>query len=147
MPKISFVRVESTLGDTLRKIFIDRLAELTTIVSLINEPQSKIQPEKIETVIKHFQIELKRFKEKELKLYPRLGLSPEEENKFFGSYLSFTADDWNRLKTLKEKIDELKKELFGEESPKEEYDLQVEKERRRHLNKRFNVREGWLPLQ
>ena len=55
-------------------------------------------------------------------------------------------EDWLRLKALKLRIDELKHELYGQESIDAEYDDQVDQERRRHINKRFNIRDGWLPL-
>ena len=66
------------------------------------------------------------------------------------SYLStpaeFTAEEWLFLRALKLRIDELKKELYGEEIIKAEDEERVTKERKRHINKRFNIRDDWLPL-
>jgi hypothetical protein len=48
--------------------------------------------------------------------------------------------------SIKIRIDELKHELYGQESLDAEYDEHIAHERRRHINKRFNIRDGWLPL-
>ena len=38
MPKVSFTKVENLFNETLRKMLIDRLVELATIVALIHDP-------------------------------------------------------------------------------------------------------------
>lgn len=146
MAKVSFSKVENSFTDALRKILIDRLFDLAVIVTLINDPRSKIPPKIVKQLIDSLQTELKTLKEKDIKLYQRLELTPEQEVKFYGSYTEFSSEDWDRLRLLKERIEELKGELYGLESPKPEYEEQVNKERLKHINKRFNIREGWLPL-
>ena len=52
---------------------------------------------------------------------------------------------WKKIKRLKEQMDKHRAELA--EPMEEGIDEKiVEAERLKHINKRFNVREGWMPL-
>lgn len=146
MAKISFVKIENLFDEALRKILIDHLSELSTIVSLIQNPDSSLDETSTKKILDKFRSELEKLKKKELKLYEKLELSQEEENRFFDITKKFNSEDWNRLKLLRDRIDELKKELYGEITSNEQFDQQVENERTKHKNKRFNVKESWLPL-
>lgn len=146
MPKISFTKVEDSFSQSLRKILVDRLSELATIVTLIHDPRSKVPKKIVDDIITKFHQELISMKEKDIQLYQNLELKPEEEAKFLGPMQNLASEDWERLKILKERIEDLKKELFGQDVSNPELDAQVEKEKIKHINKRFNIREGWLPL-
>jgi hypothetical protein len=130
----------------LQKLVIDHLTELAAIANVIQDPHSNISSKAIEDIITRFQKELKKLKKQDPKLYERLNLSREEEKRFALPSKDFLQEDWINLRLLKLRIDELKHELYGQESLDAEYDKQVAKERRRHVNKRFNIRDGWLPL-
>lgn len=146
MVKQSFSKVEELLEETFRKIFIERLSELSAIASLISDPNSHFTPKYVNEIILKFQIELNKLKDHDKKLYERLELAPNEEKNFMRQASDFTTQDWERLKTLKERIDLLKFELFGEPKTTVEDEKHIEKQRRKHINKRYNVRDGWLPL-
>lgn len=147
MAKVSFVKMENMLTETLRKMMIDRLSELAAIVTLMQNAELKIQDTVIEQILKRFQTELEKIKKHDTFIYRSLEITDEDERKFSGSFKEFSLEDWKRLKILKEKIDELKKELHGlEPIHNATFDDQVETERLKHKNKRFNIREGWLPL-
>ena len=147
MAKISYSKIESIFSDALRKIMIDRLAELATIVDLIRDPEAKISEQYAKQILEKFRLELKKLKETDLKLYEKLNLSDEEEIKFSKELKEIDQENWFRLKALKERIDELKKEYTGEASNQSELtEEHIKKERVKHINKRYNVRDGWLPL-
>jgi hypothetical protein len=146
MAKVNFTKVENAFDRALQKLFIDHLSELAAIANVIQDPQTNLSSKTIEDIIIRFQKELKKLKKKDPKLYERLDLSPEDEQRFALPFNEFVQEDWLRLKSLKVRIDELKHELYGQESLDAEYEKQVSKERRRHINKRFNIRDGWLPL-
>lgn len=146
MAKVNFTKVEAAFENALQKITIDYLSELAAIATIIHDPNAQLSSKTIEEIIGRFQKELKKLKKHDAKLYSELRLTKEEEARFMLSPDQFTQADWLRLRTLKERIDDLKRELYGEEALNAEYDKQVVKERRRHINKRFNIREGWLPL-
>ncbi|WP_068467837.1 hypothetical protein [Candidatus Protochlamydia phocaeensis] len=144
--KVDFQKVENILSDTLQKIFIDHLSELAAIANLINEPETTLTKKMIDEIVSRFQTELKRLQEKDKKLYQKLELSAEDEQRFNLPAQQFTQDDWQRLKLFKERIDDLKRELLGEKAHNAQDEKRIEQERRRHVYKRFNIREGWLPL-
>lgn len=147
MPKISFTKVEMIFTEALRKMLIDRIAELATVVSLSHDSNAKISPKTVEKVLKSFQKELKLLKEKDKKLYDQLKLTEDDEQRFSKSVKDFNTEDWAMLKDFREKIEELKKEIQGPEPTTQEKDEQhIEKQRIKHINKRFNVRDDWLPL-
>lgn len=146
MAKISFSKVEDSFAQSLRKILIERLSELATIVTLIQDPRSKVPANVVEDIINKFHGELVTIKEKDVKLYEKLDLKPDEEAKFMGPMKNLSSEEWDQLKALKERIDVLKRELFGQDVPNTEYEKQVEEQRLKHINKRFNIRENWLPL-
>lgn len=147
MPKVNFTKVENAFDKALKKLMIDHLSELAAIANVIQDPQANISSKAIEEIITRFQKELKKLKKQDPKLYAKLALSEEEELRFALPAKDFLQEDWLRLKNLKLRIDELKHELYGEESLNAEYEKQVSKERRRHVNKRLNIRDGWLPLR
>ncbi len=146
MPKVNFSKVEKSFDRALQKLVIDYLSELATIADVIQDPKANITSKAIGEIIERFQKELKKLKKRDPKLFERLNLLPEEEQRFDLSAHEYLQEDWLRLKTLKLRIDELKHELYGQEHLDAKNEAQVVKERRRHINKRFNIREGWLPL-
>lgn len=145
MAKVNFSKVEKSFDRALQKLFIDNLSELAAIASAIQDSQKGL-PKGIEEIIGRFQKEMKKIKKQDPFLFEKLNLSPEDEKRFESPPTEYTQQDWLRLKALKLRIDELKHELYGQESIDAENDERVEKERRRHVNKRFNIRDGWLPL-
>lgn len=150
MPKISFTKVESILSETLLKMMVEKLNELATIITLVQDSQSKVPDKVIDHLFKKFQGEFQNLKTNANKIYMKLALTSEEETKFLGSWKDYSIEDWNRLKLLKEEIDHLRKDLYGSElSPEaaKQYEEHIEQERLKHINKRFNIRDGWLPLR
>lgn len=147
MSKVNFSKVENAFDRALQKLVIENLSELAAIANVIQDPQTNLSSKAIEEVIFRFQKELKKLKKHDPKLFARLNLSEEEEKRFTLPIKDYIQEDWLRLKALKLRIDELKKELYGEEALSAENEKQVNKERRKHVNKRFNIRDGWLPLR
>lgn len=146
MTKVSFEKIESLLEETFRKMFIQNLNELATITSLINDPRAHTTQQEIESIISRFQKELQFIKSKDKKLFHALQLSKEEEERLMMSMHDYSLEDWVLLKTLKERIKELKTELFGESATSESDLHHIEVQRKEHINKRHNVRKDWLPL-
>lgn len=146
MAKVNFSKVEKSFDRALQKLFVENLSELAAIANIIHEPKSTISSQSIEKIITRFQKELKKIKKQTPALFDKLELTSEEEERFARPVSEYVHEDWLRLKALKVRLDELKHELYGQELIDAKNDLQVAKERRRHVNKRFNIRDGWLPL-
>ena len=147
MPKVNFSKVEKSFDRALQKLVINHLSELAAIANVIHDPQSNITSKTIEEIIGRFQKELKKLKKRDSKLFEKLNLSPEDESRFNRPASEFLQEDWLRLKALKMRITELKHELYRQKRIEcANMTIQVDQERRRHINKRFNIRDGWLPL-
>lgn len=146
MAKVNFSKVEKSFDRALQKLLIDNLSELAAIANVIQDPEKGITSKTIEEVIGRFQKELKKIKKQDPILFGKLNLTQEDEARFGRPSNEYQQEDWHRLKELKLRIDDLKRELYGQESIDAENDNIVEKERRKHVNKRFNIRDGWLPL-
>gem|GEM_PF-940247 len=146
MTKINFSKVEKSFDQALQRLSIDRLSELATIANMVQDPTAHLASEAIEESVKRFQKELKKIHTQDPLLFEKLTLSSEEEERLNRPASEYSREDWLRLKALKVRIDELKHELYGQQRVDPESDHQIAHERRRHINKRFNVREGWLPL-
>jgi hypothetical protein len=145
MAKVNFTKVENAFDQALQKLFIDQLSELADIANVI-DPKATISSKSIEEIIGRFQKELKKIKKQDPKLYEKLNLNMEDEKRFALPSKEFAQEDWLRFKALKTRIDELKHELYGQKNLDASYEKQVTKERKRHINKRFNIRDDWLPL-
>lgn len=146
MTKVNFSKVEGSFDKALLKLQIENLTELATITDLIHIPGKRLSKKASEEIVVKFQQELDKFKRQDPKLFQRLNLTPEEEGRFAQSSADFTSEDWARIKELKGRIETLKKELHGKEKLAAEDETLISKERKKHINKRFNVRDDWLPL-
>ena len=140
MAKVNFTKVEDAFDKAAEKLFIDNLAELAAIADLTQDPKANLSSKAIEEIITRFQKELNQFKKQDPKLFEQLNLTKEDEERFALSSANFTQEDWLRLKTLKLRIEELKKELHGKSSDNAENETIVTKERKKHINKRTNAK-------
>jgi len=148
MPKVNFTKVEKSLSDALNKLHIENLSEVATIANAIHDLKTEQSEKDLDKIIQKFQKELKLIKKESLAVYKQLNLTDEEEKRLLElSYKEYASNDWKLVKQLKEHLDELKKELLGQKEVSKKDEEQIEKERVRHINKRFNTREGWLPLK
>ena len=147
MAKVNFTKVEKSFEHALQRLLIENLSELATIVDATESGDQKIANKAIEEIIERFQKQLQKIKKQEPSLFQKLNLTPEDEVRLELPPADYEQRDWLRLKELKTRIDELKHELYGKESINATHDAHIEKERRRHINKRFNIRDGWLPLK
>lgn len=144
MGKINFIKAEDAFDKALQKMFIDRLYALANPTDEIQDSQH--HQTSVDTIT-HFQKELKKLKKQDAKLYERLSLTEEDEKRLTQQVDAFTPEDWSRLETLKLKLNELKQELHDERVNADTDDShQISEERRRHIHKRHNIRDGWLPL-
>lgn len=149
MSKLDYNKAEKAFEKALNEIQIEQLSEVLSIAHLAHEPGAQLSDKAIDEIINRFRKQLKKLKKEDVKLYAKLELSPEEEERFSSTnpVESYSHDDWLILKKLRDRIAELKRELYGEEVINVENDQIITKERRKHINKRFNIREGWLPLK
>lgn len=86
------------------------------------------------------------FKKKKIKdIYTQLTTTKKEITDLEAKKI-LTDDDQKRILEILEKSKKLKEELLQKLGVGND-DALIEKERKKHINKRFNVKESWLPLQ
>jgi len=141
--KIDFSKVENIMTESLRKKNIEKFSELAIIVDLIQAPHQAAKPQLVEQIAKNFVKELYAL---DPIIFSQLDLSPEDEERFKQPPSSYTTQDWLLVKKLKERIEELKSHLIGQEKGDAEMEKEVEQMRKEQVYKRFNIRDGWLPL-
>lgn len=138
MPKTNYTKVEEVLEQGLRKMNIDQLFDET---GKTGPKELKAQKKLLETV----QREIKFFDSKKHKtLYEGLGLK-KQDIKALLSNAQLTPTEWEKIKEIKAKIDKYRRELAAQ-LPSETNENLIEQERVKHINKRYNVNDKWLPL-
>lgn len=142
MAKTNFTKVEEALAEGMRQMtkqHLHKLADSIHEVESAKSEKSLIEAKKKLVAILKF--EFNWMEKQDNTLYQKLGISKDEIKKIFETKDALTDEEFNRVKTLHEKLAELKKE-----SPPKSNDELIEKERVKHINKRFNVKDDWLPL-
>lgn len=137
MAKTNYTKVDAVLTQSLKKMAVDQLFEPKKTATTLSKSQQQLL-NSLKRDIKKFPTKThpKLYEQLELK---RLDLKKKIEN------TSFTQEDWQFLETVAKKIESYKQELLKQKPAIEDSSL-VEKERVKHVNKRFNVNEKWLPL-
>ena len=144
MAKTNFTKAESALDEGLRKMSVSNLCRLADIAANIGSPSSRSSPTETQRLlIQHLKIDLLRLKKKDNKIYSKLHIKKEALNTQFAHPESLTPEDWNALEVLRTKT----RELIAEYYPNESNEDLIEQEKSKHRNKRFNVKDTWLPLQ
>ncbi len=143
--KIDYVKIENDLAGTLLQLLINRLNELASLADMIKG--NKKLTKTVSKVVSSFKNELTRIQKKDGALFDCLDIDPEFLFRISRPIEEFSELEWSQILQLKDRIEELKKELRGKEVTTPEDDRRIEHERKRHVNKRFNVRDNWLPLK
>lgn len=151
MAKTNFTKVEEALAEGLRKITVTKLLEEADEASAGKEDSAVHAKEHQDREAAHaliltLQFDLKELSKKAKDVYTKLGIKKKELKKMIDDSESLTPQDWEKLKKLRSQIDDFKKDMT-KNHPQSTDDTLIEQERYKHLNKRFNVKDKWIPLQ
>lgn len=138
MAKTNFTKAENALNNEMIK----------TTVRQVNSMADKKNPNEIEStnkLIALLKFELAWLEKQDKNLLKNQGISKSEIKAFIQKKEALTKEDLDKLLIIKEKIEVFKKEI-NKKSAKTDDEL-VNKERNKHINKRFNTNDNWLPLQ
>lgn len=145
MSKTNFSKVESALEEGLRQITIKKLFKLADEASGI-DPTTKLETDSVLTLeqkrlLRALELNLERLQSKETGIFSKLGIKKSA----FKVLLAIPSEpkNWEVLQEIYTRSKELIKKHF----PTLTDEAQIEKELDRHINKRFNVNEKWLPLK
>ncbi|MGZ3632982.1 MAG: hypothetical protein ACXU9U_03210 [Parachlamydiaceae bacterium] len=158
MAKKNFTKVEDLLEAGLAKIKANRWGKIADIAQRVERPEMRKFVEKANAAAEKSVLDrtalihsihhaIKEYRDPQLKFYESIGIEKEQlQTLLVKKPEELTAEDEKCLQSLRLKIQEFKK-VFLENHPEERDEGLVEKERRKHINKRFNVNNKWLPLK
>lgn len=145
MAKTNFTKVEEVLEEGLRQMTVQHLHTLADSLSNIDSQKiDKSDAASLKKLITILKFELNWMETHDISLEKRIGIKKSDIKKLIEKAPPYSEEDLEKLKEIKEKIQNLKSEL-EKKSPVTNAQL-VEKERKKHINKRFNTNDKWLPL-
>jgi hypothetical protein len=154
MPKTNYTKVEEFLGQGLRKMMVEDLLNKTKNVNKPLNPEIQYAPEipKNNALIKAQQHlisalkrDLTRLQKKDQEVFTKLKIKKKQFKMMIEHPENLRPEDWETLKQIKIQVDQYKAELL-KQIPQATDENLVDIERNKHINKRFNVNEKWLPL-
>lgn len=144
MAKSNFSKVEKSLEDGLIKMTARHLKE--TSPSKNPKKEEKFKEDQIVAELSSLKQDLMLIKKYDQNMYKNLGFSLKDLKKILSNPTALTHEHYQKICEIKVKVKDLKKEIRTQKKT-EPNDTLIQKERIRHINKRFNVQEKWLPLQ
>ena len=146
MAKTNFTKVEEALVEGLRKLTISQLIEMADAASKEGKaiPAAKTLEAIQKALLSAIKRDLQKLHKQDPQIYTKIGIKKADIKNFAEKTL--TTEEWESIKQIKNKLDNYKKEI-SDKNPLDSDDQIIENERVKHVNKRFNVNEKWLPLK
>lgn len=142
MAKTNFLKAEEALTAALQKMSVEQLFEQA---SARDNPATEENAKRDQArlyIIKTLQLELKKLHRHDSEIYKKLGIKRKELDVYLEFPAKISSETWKKIVALKAKVEEFSKNL-----PEKTNDQLIEIERQKHITKRFNVNEKWLPLK
>jgi len=155
MSKTNYTKVEEMLDQGMQKIKVAHLLEEADAAggSHAKQAQAKISQEKSDQkeappshLISSIRRDLKILQKKDREAYVKLGIKKNYLKKIIETPEALTPEELETLKQIQEKIKVFKEELKKTLPPIND-EVIIEAQRTKHINKRYNVNDKWLPLQ
>jgi hypothetical protein len=160
MRKVDFEKIEKDISDILRNMSVNDWLELAAISNLVGgisfqptedqtiDNQQPKEPKKdsvVEKILSSINQQLEEISQSDPTFYESLNITANDRVRLRNP-TDMSSDDWQKLKEVREKMDLYHPSKKEEDPDAKENEKQIEKERKKHITKRFNVREAWLPL-
>jgi len=149
MAKTNFSKVEMILNEGLLQVQVKNLLELADIASGKSEA-AKENPTRVSqarrAIARMLQHEIGYIYKSNSGIYMILGIDRDKLFKIFDNSDNITPEDYEYISKLKKTVDTYRKSIQGSVTPQENEEL-IEKQKKHHINKRFNVNDKWLPLR
>ncbi len=150
MSKTNFTKVEEALAEGLRKIELEKLRQEAKARK--QQAESPATPPSPELDAEHrrkkhaLKLTLKWLLKQDKGIYSKLKTSEKEVKRLLEGPGELSEFDWEVLEMILTRADTIKKEMKKKAGALEDEEL-VEEQRTKHLTKRFNVNDKWLPLK
>jgi hypothetical protein len=143
MAKTDYTKMEEALRDELQKMAINKIREAAP--SSKNDSASSLARQRSQ-ILAGLRVELKYFSKQGHDIYGKFKIEKTWIKELLDNPAKLTDEEWQKITHLREDLKKFKDEL--EQKPAEEVNEKlVQEERHKHLTKRFNVNEKWLPLK
>lgn len=147
MAKTNFTKVEEALANGLHHIKVEELLKLADLASGMGKNDLEGAALFYGQLLKLIENDLKWMYKKAPDVYKELKVKKSEIRdlllKSHEKPPKLSENEMARIKEIKVSVEKYKKEKF----PSQAEDAQIETERKKHIYKRFNVNEKWLPLK
>ncbi len=139
MAKTNFTKVEASVEAELKRQQVESLIKKTEYKQEEGEKTPKTY------LIASIKSDLKILAKHSRKLSKKVGITKKEIKSLISKPHELKDEDWQLLEDVKKKLDRFKEEIADELPSASDEDL-INQEKEKHINKRFNVSDKWLPL-
>ena len=149
MAKTDFTKAEEVIGETLNKIKVENLLELADKQSGVPHLKTMTDIPSLEirnAIVNSLKCQLKWLHHENSNLYKDLKVSKKELFDLFKKLETIDIKDWKKIEEVRKKVTVYHTE-HHKSPPTDSNDNLVEKERVKHINKRFNGNDKWLLLR
>lgn len=147
MAKVDYTKTEQLLQEGLLKMSIAHLLHLADVASTVGKRRkNNLINEETISALKKLEHDLLIIKTKDPELFAKLGISDEDLHHLFDSPMGLSPKDWQKLRELFNKTNEIKADLKSHHKVLSNEEI-VTAQRKKQKTKRFNVNDKWIPLQ
>lgn len=144
MAKTNFRKVEEALREGLEKIKVKKLLdEADQAGGKVSEKE--LEPEGQYKVLLVLKEELLFLAKRDPGVYKKVKTSKKTLKTLLSHGMKLTPEEWKKVQKIKGRVDVYRKELAEKRAEESDENL-IEQERHKHIYKRFDVSEKWLPL-
>jgi hypothetical protein len=143
MAKTNFTKAEESISETLQKLNREKLLEMADEASGQQPQPASVEGKRI-LLISQLDRDLKRIYITDKDIYKQLGLKKKMVAGWIKDFAKFSEEEWAKVIKAKASLDEYIKNNPTKVPTDEQI---VESQRSKHINKRFNVNDKWLPLK
>ncbi len=150
MAKINYTKVEEAIDRLFLEGLVKRLYNLAKIFEDFGSPvqtSEKKPPDKEAVIATLNQINevITKIKKANAQAYKQLQIDKNRLRKMIQNPQEISNEDWQEIQTLRIRVMKLLIDLENEHVEKTDENL-IEKEKKAHKNKRFNLRDKWWPV-
>jgi len=141
MAKTNFTKAEEALANALEQMKVGDLLEQADRAS--GKVSDTTVKERTRT-LHALQRDLNKISQEDKDFYKKLKVKRKDLQEYLEHASTLTNEEWEKLLHFKEQVDAYLKQK-SKEAPSDEQI--IASQRKKHITKRFNVSEKWLPLK
>jgi hypothetical protein len=152
MGKIDYTKVEQILKEGIRSYGVKQLLYFAEIANSLggnpeDYPTSPFDSDDIKAIsLVTLSENLKALHKIDKDIYKTLGITHKEIKSFIKEPKNLTQEQWDKIAEIKQKLDIYRKLMHEKIKGPSDDDI-IASQRKKHVNKRFNVNYKWLPLK